>query len=439
MALGDRFKNAWNAFVGRDPTLQFNWDVGPSYGIRPDRFRYTRGNEKTIVTSVYTRLAIDTAALTVRHCKTNKEGGYLEDMDSGLNYCLNVEANIDQTGRSLLQDTAMSMFDEGVVAVVPVDTDKDPDRTKGYEILTLRTGKIVDWYPRHVRVKLYNDRTGKHEELLLPKTDVAIIENPFYSVMNEPNSTAQRLIRKLNQLDAVDSRSTSDKLDLIIQLPYIVKTAARKAQAEARKADLENQLATSKFGIAYTDGTEKVTQLNRPIENKVLESVDYLQKQLYAQLGLTEEIMNGTADEKVMENYYARTIEPIISAIVNEMKRKFLTKTARSQHQTVQYYRDPFQLTPVSSIAEMSDKFTRNEIMSSNEIRQRIGLKPVQSEQANELRNKNLSPAVGQKYSTTNGETIIEVNDEGKNVGAIGNNKSNNIQNFIQKHSNDMV
>lgn len=390
ISVGSRFKNAWNAFLNRDPTLGFR-DIGSGYSYRPDRFRLTRGNERSIVTSVYNRIALDVAAIDIRHVKLDNEGRFCSVVDSTLNNCLSVEANLDQTGRAFIQDAVMSMMDEGCIAIVPVDTDDDPDDTTGYKILSMRVGRIRDWYPKHVRVELYNENTGRKQDIIVPKETVAIVENPLYAVINEPNSTMQRLIRKLNLLDAVDEQSSSGKLDLIIQLPYVIKSEARRKQAEQRRSDIEKQLSGSKYGIAYTDGTEKITQLNRSLENNLMKQIEYLTSMLYSQLGITQSILDGTADDKTMLNYYNRTIEPIIAAIVDEMKRKFLTKTARSQNKSIKFFRDPFKLVPVADLAEISDKFTRNEIATSNEMRQVIGWKPSNDPKADELRNSNLS------------------------------------------------
>ena len=387
----DRLQHAWNAFVYNDNTYTNPQNLGGFSTFKPDRVHFSRGVEKSIVTSVYNRLALDVASLAIKHVRLDENGRYMEEVNSGLQNCLNVEANIDQTGRAFLQDVVMSMLDEGCVAIVPVDTTVNPAVSGSYEINTLRTGKILEWYPAHVRIRVYNDKKGIHEEVTLPKTSVAIIENPLYAVINEPNSTMQRLIRKLNLLDVVDEQTSSGKLDLIIQLPYVIKSEARRKQAEERRKDIEMQLSGSKYGIAYTDGTERITQLNRPAENNLMKQVEYLTSMLYSQLGLTQSVMDGSADEKTMLNYYNRTIEPIIAAIVDEMKRKFLTKTARSQKQTVMYFRDPFKLVPVNEIAEIADKFTRNEIMTSNEIRQIVGMKPADDPSADELRNKNLN------------------------------------------------
>ena len=390
LSVGSRFKNAWNAFRNREPTKVFQ-DIGYGYSYRPDRFRLTRGNERSIVTSVYNRIALDVAAIDIQHVQLDAEGQFCDVVQSGLNNCLSTEANLDQTGRAFIQDAVMSMMDEGCIAIVPVDTDDDPDDTTGYQILSMRVGRIRDWYPKHIRVELYNEETGRKQDIVVPKSTVAIVENPLYAVINEPNSTMQRLIRKLNLLDAVDEQSSSGKLDLIIQLPYVIKTEARRKQAEKRRKDIEQQLAGSKYGISYTDGTERITQLNRSLENNLMKQIEYLTSMLYSQLGITQSILDGTADDKTMLNYYNRTIEPIIAAIVDEMKRKFLSKTARSQNKSIKIFRDPFKLVPVADLAEISDKFTRNEIATSNEIRQVIGWKPSDDPKADELRNSNLS------------------------------------------------
>ena len=399
----ERLQHAWNAFLNREPPSTVHYDYGSSYSYRPDRIRLTRGNERSIVNAIYNRISIDVSAINIKHVRLDENDRFVEDIDSKLNYALNTEANIDQTGRALIQDIVMSMFDEGVVAVVPTDTTINPLISGGYDVETLRTGRIVDWYPEYVRVKLYNEKTGRREDITLPKKMVAIIENPLYSIMNEPNSTLQRLIRKLNLLDAIDEQSGASKLDLIIQLPYTIKTEARRKQAEDRRKDIEMQLAGSKYGIAYTDATEHVTQLNRSLDNNLMKQIEYLTSMLYGQLGLTENIFNGSANEQEMLNYYNSTIEPILSAITTEMNRKFLTKTARKQRQSIKYFRDPFKLVPVNQIADMADKFTRNEILSSNEFRAIIGFKPVDDERANELRNKNLnqSPDAEQPPMTT--------------------------------------
>lgn len=391
MKIADRIKHGWNAFLNRDPTYNYRDLGGPSYGYRPDRMRFTRGNERSIVTSVYNRIALDAASIDIMHVQLDKDDRFESVRDSALNECLTRNANIDQTGRAFIQDVVMSMLDEGCVAIVPVDTTFNPDITNSYDINTMRTAKIVEWYPAHVKVNLYNDRTGRKEDLILPKKTVAIIENPLYAVINEPNSTMQRLIRKLNLLDVIDEQSGSGKLDLIIQLPYVIKTDARRQQAEQRRKDIEMQLSGSKYGIAYTDGTERITQLNRSVDNNLMKQIEYLTSMLYSQLGITQAILDGSADDKTMLNYYNRTIEPIVSAIVDEIQRKFLTKTAITQKQAIAYFRDPFRLVPVNEIAEIADKFTRNEIMTSNEIRQIVGMKPSKDPNADELRNKNLS------------------------------------------------
>lgn len=389
--LGSRFKNAWNVLIGnQDPTINYN-QIGPGYSYRPDRPRMTRGNERSIVTSIYNRIALDASSIQIQHCKLDENGRYLSVINSKLNSCLNLEANLDQTGRAFVQDVVMSMLDEGCVAMVPIETTLDPKKTDSYDILSMRTGKILEWYPEHVRVRIYNDRTGNKEEIVLPKKTVGIIENPLFAVINEPNSTMQRLIRKLVLLDAIDEQSGSGKLDLIIQLPYVIKSEARRQQAETRRKDIEMQLAGSKYGIAYTDGTERITQLNRPVENNLMKQIEYLTNTLYGQLGITQAILDGSADDKTMLNYYSRTIEPIVSAIADELKRKFLTKTARSQNQSILFFRDPFKLVPVNDIAEIADKFTRNEIMTSNEIRQVVGLKPSDDPKADKLINSNLN------------------------------------------------
>ena len=388
MGFTDRLQHAWNAFMNKDPTNYYT-PSGSSYSRRPDRPRFTRGNERSTVTSVYNRIALDVASLNIKHCDLDSNGRMGSVRDSGLNTCLNLEANIDQTGRSFIQDVVMSMFDEGCVAIVPVDTDIELNESGSFDILSMRTAKILEWYPSDVRVRLYNDRTGNKEELILPKKSIAIIENPLYAIINEPNSTMQRLIRKLSLLDIIDEQSGSGKLDLIIQLPYVIKSDARRQQAEMRRKDIEEQLK-GPYGIAYTDGTEKVIQLNRPVENNLMHQVEYLTSMLYSQLGMTQSILDGSADEQTLLNYYTRTIEPIISAIVDEMKRKFLTKTARSKGQTIVFFRDPFKLVPVNNIADIADKFTRNEILTSNEVRQIIGFIPSKDPKADELVNSNI-------------------------------------------------
>ena len=391
MGFLDRLQHAYNAFINnRDPTLYMK-DMGYGYSHRPDRFRFSRGNERSIVTPIFNRIALDVSALDIRHVKLDKDDRFTEHIKSGLDRCLTLEANLDQTGRAFIQDAVMSMIDEGVVALVPIDTDIDPDVSGGYDINSMRTGQILEWYPAHIKVRVYNEKTGLKEDIIVSKKTTAIIENPFYAVMNEPSSTLQRLIRKLNLLDVIDEQSGSGKLDLIIQLPYVIKSEQRRQQAENRRQEIEKQLAGSKYGIAYTDGTEKITQLNRSVENNLLKQIEYLTSMLYSQLGITQSILDGTADEQAMLNYQNGTIEPIISAIVDEMKRKFLTKTARTQGQSIAFFRDNFKLVPVGQIAEIADKFTRNEIATSNEIRQTIGWKPSKDPSADELRNKNLS------------------------------------------------
>jgi len=382
-------------------------NLGYSSTSRPDRMYFTRGNERSIVTAIYNRIALDCADIDIRHVRLDDKKRYQDDINSGLNTILTLEANKDQTAKAFIQDLAQSMFDEGCVAAVPIDTDINPE-TGSFDIESIRVGKITEWFPDDVRVEVYNDRLGIKQELVLPKKRVAIIENPLYSIMNSPNSTLQRLIRKLNILDAIDEQSGSGKLDLIIQLPYIVKTDTRRQQAEKRRKDIEDQLSGSKYGIAYTDGTEKITQLNRSVDNNILTQIQYLTSMLYSQLGITEEILNGTADEKTMTNYLNRTIKPIVRAIVDEFKRKFLTKTARSQKQSIMYFMDPFALVPVSQLADIADKFTRNEIMSSNEMRQKCGMPPVNDPKADELRNKNLNAGDGETFATTKGKDVVE-------------------------------
>ena len=402
MGFSNRLYHAWNAFLNKDPTSYYQ-NLGISYSNRPDRPRLSQGNERSIVTSIFNRIALDVASLTIQHVRLDGEGRFLEVIDSGLNECLTVEANIDQSAQAFMQDVVLSMFDEGCVAIVPIDTTIDPNISGSYDINSMRVAKILEWYPRHVRVRVYNDRTGYKEDKVVPKNMVAIIENPLYAIVNERNSTMQRLIRKLNLLDVIDEQSGSGKLDLIIQLPYTIKTEARRQQAESRRKDIEQQLAGSKYGIAYTDGTEHITQLNRAVENNLMSQIEYLTSMVYAQLGITTGVLDGTANETTMLNYYNRTVEPIVSVIVGEMIRTFLTKTARSQKQSIAYFRDPFKLVPVSEIAEIADKLTRNEIATSNEIRQEIGWKPSKDPVADELRNKNLNPS-GTTSTTTTGE-----------------------------------
>ena len=413
--LRKRIKNAWNVFTSRDPTEQpvFH-DYGISYGYRPDRIRLTRGNERSIVNAVYNRIAIDVASIDVKHVKTDENDVFIEEIDSFLNDVLQTEANIDQTGRNLMIDAVISLLDEGVIAIVPVDIDED-EEIDSFDVLSLRVAKIIQWYPEHVKVRVYNEKTGYKQDIVINKRSVCIVENPFYSVMNEPNSTLQRLIRKLNLLDAIDEQTGSGKLDIIIQLPYVIKTEARKKQAEGRRKDIEAQLAGSKYGIAYTDGTERITQLNRPAENNLLTQIEYLTSMLYSQLGITEEVLNGTADEKTMLNYYNRTIEPIMSAIVDEMKRKLLTWNARKEGQSIKFFRNPFKLVPVTEMAEIADKFGRNEILTPNEIRGIVGFKPSDDPQANELRNRNISQSNEEieMEKGINGKEETKVNEGG--------------------------
>lgn len=400
---GTALKHAWNVFANLDTRRVFSQYGDPNYGGRPDRVRLRIPNERSMISSIYTRLSIDVASVDMRHIRTDDQARYLEDVDSGLNNCLTVEANLDQAARAFRQDIAMTLFDRGVAALVPVDTTINPEVSGGFDILTLRVGEIVAWYPEYVRISLYNDRIGRREEIVLKKSAVAIIENPLYAVMNEPNSTLQRLLNKLNLLDAIDQQSASGKLDIIIQLPYVIKSESRRQQAEQRRADIEFQLKGSQYGIAYTDGTEKITQLNRPAENNLMSQIEFLTEMLYGQLGLTEEVMNGTADEKAMLNYWNRTIEPLLTAIVESMRRTFLTKTARTQKQTVQFFRDPFRLVPIENIAEIADKFARNEIMTSNEIRQVVGMAPHKDPKADKLVNSNMPQEVPVRITNGNG------------------------------------
>ena len=413
MSFSSRLKKAWNAFKNRDPTFNYQ---GAGYSYRPDRPRLTRGNERSIVTSVYNRIDLDVSSMTIQHILLDNDGRFVETIDSDLNSCLTLESNIDQTSRAFIQDIVMSMLDEGCVAIIPIDTDVDPNSTDSYKIYSMRTGKILDWYPSSVRVRVYNDRTGNKEDIVVQKSKVAIVDNPLYAVINEPTSTMQRLMRKLSLLDVTDEQTASGKLDLIIQLPYVIKTEARRQQAELRRKDIEMQLAGSKQGIAYTDGTERITQLNRSVENNLMKQVEYLTNLLYSQLGITQTILDGTADEQTMLNYYSRTIEPIISAIVDEMKRKFLTKTARTQLQSIAFFKDPFKLVSVNSIAEIADKFTRNEIMTSNEIRQIIGMRPSKDPKADKLINSNISqPKDEQTESSDNNLINMEKEDLNQN------------------------
>lgn len=392
-SFGQRLQHAWNAFLARDPTDSY-YNYGPGYSYRPDRTRLNISNERSIITSIYNRIGIDVAGVNIRHVRLDNNGRYDSEIFSGLDNCLSLSANIDQTGRAFIQDAVMSLCDEGSIAIVPVDATINPQVSGSYDVTSMRVGKIVQWYPSYVKVDVYDEKVGTHKQITLPKSTVAIVENPLYSVMNEPSSTLQRLIRKLNILDAVDEQSGSGKLDLIIQLPYVIKTEARRKEAEKRRSDIETQLSGSKYGIAYTDGTEHITQLNRPAENNLMEQITYLTSMLYSQLGLTQAVFDGTADEKTMLNYYNRTIEPILSAIVDAMKRTFLTKTARSQKQSIMYFRDPFKLVPVTDLANIADKFTRNEILSSNEFRAIIGYKPSTDPRADALQNKNINPAL---------------------------------------------
>lgn len=410
MRLTERIQRGWNAFRNRDPTYDYR-NMGEVSYYRPDRPRFTRGNERSIVTSVYNRIALDASSINIQHVRLDDNGRFSSIIESDFNNCLCLDANVDQTGRAFIQDAVMSMLDEGCVALIPVVTDIDPDDSDSYKIFSMRTGKIIEWRPEHVKINAYNDRTGRREDIILPKSMVAIVENPLYAVINEPNSTMQRLIHKLNLMDVTDEQTASGKLDLIIGLPYVIKTPARQQQAEERRKSIEMQLASSKYGIAYTDGTEHITQLNRPVENNLMKQIEYLTNMLYSQLGITQTILDGTADDKTMLNYYNRTIEPIMSAIVDEMKRKFLTKTARSQGQSIMFFRDPFKLVPVNDVAEIADKFTRNEIMTSNEIRQIVGMKPSEDPKADQLLNSNLSHPNEEVAATP--EPAEENNDKG--------------------------
>lgn len=408
LTFGDRLRHAFDAFRNREPT-HTHQITGPGYSYRPDRPILSRGNERSIVTSLYNRIALDVAAINVNHCRIDENGKFIENINSSLNTCLNLEANLDQTGRAFMQDIVMSMLDEGCVAIVPVETSLNPAITNSYDIYSMRVGKILQWYPKHVRVRVYNENTGNREDIVMAKKNVAIVENPLFAVINEPNSTLKRLMRKLALLDVVDEQSGAGKLDLIIQLPYVIKSEARRQQAESRRKDIEMQLAGSKYGIAYTDGTERITQLNRPIENNLMKQIEYLTSMLYSQLGITQSILDGTADEQTLLNYHSRTIEPIISAIVDEMKRKFLTKTARTQNQTIAFFRDPFKLVPIANLAEIADKLTRNEILTSNEVRQVIGMKPSNDPKADQLVNSNMPQS---NYETVDLNVSEEVVDE---------------------------
>lgn len=420
MAITNRLYHAWNAFLNKDPTTDYQSNASYGSYTRPDRIRLSGGNERSMITAVYNRIALDVAAMKIEHVKLDNNGRYLETLDTGLNNCLTLSANIDQTGRALIQDATISMFDEGVIAIVPVDTTMDPEVSGSYDIQSMRVGKIIQWYPHTVKVRLYNDQLGIKQDVLFDKSVVAIVENPLYIVMNGPNSTLQRLIRKLNLLDAIDEQSGSGKLDLIIQLPYVVKSPTKKAMAETRRAEMEKQLAGSQYGVAYADGTERITQLNRPVGNNLMAQIEYLTSMVYSQLGITQSILDGTADEKTMLNYYNRTVEPILSQFVDEMRRKFLTTTARTQKKSIMFFRDPFKLVPISQIADIADKFTRNEITSSNEMRQVIGMKPSDDPKADELRNKNISAPAGS--TPTNGVSddnptpdIPTINNKGGN------------------------
>lgn len=436
MGFSNRLYHAWNAFLNKDPTSYYQ-NLGISYSNRPDRPRLSQGNERSIVTSIFNRIALDVASLTIQHVRLDGEGRFLEVIDSGLNECLTVEANIDQSAQAFMQDVVLSMFDEGCVAIVPIDITIDPNISGSYDINSMRVAKILEWYPRHVRVRVYNDRTGYKEDKVVPKNMVAIIENPLYAIVNERNSTMQRLIRKLNLLDVIDEQSGSGKLDLIIQLPYTIKTEARRQQAESRRKDIEQQLAGSKYGIAYTDGTEHITQLNRAVENNLMSQIEYLTSMVYAQLGITTGVLDGTANETTMLNYYNRTVEPIVSVIVGEMIRTFLTKTARSQKQSIAYFRDPFKLVPVSEIAEIADKLTRNEIATSNEIRQEIGWKPSKDPVADELRNKNLNPS-GTTSTTTTGEAeAVDTSAQDAIVDELFNSLEAEIDKIIENYMPD--
>lgn len=399
MGLKNRLQHAWNAFANKDPTYSSGYG---GYLYRPDRPRFSRGNERSIVTAVLNKISMDCAAINVEHVRLDDNNRFVEVLNTGLNKCLTLEANLDQTGRAFIQDVVMSLMDEGCIAIVPVETTLNPNISGGFDITNMRVGKVLEWYPDRVSIRVYNEKTGQKQDIIMPKNAVSIVENPLYAVMNEPNSTMQRLIRKLNILDAIDEQSGSGKLDLIIQLPYLVRSQQRKQQAEERRKAIEDQLSNSKYGVAYTDGTEHVTQLNRSVENNLMSQIEYLTSMLYSQLGITQSVMDGTADDKTMLNYYNRTIEPILSAIVDEMKRKFLTKTARSQKQSIVFFRDPFRLVPVADLAEIADKMTRNEIMSSNEIRQIVGMKPSEDPKADELRNKNLSEPTSEETNNDN-------------------------------------
>ena len=401
----DRLKHAWNAFMNKDPTIETYKDIGPGFGVKPDRMYLRPVSERSIINTIINRFAIDCSSIDIRHVRLDEQGRYLSTIDSKFNNCLTVEANTDQTGRALLTDLVSSMLDEGVIAVVPTDTNLNP-KVGSYDILEMRVGRIIQWYPEHVQIRLYNENDGQRHDVTLPKAQVAIIENPFYQIMNAPNSTMQRLRRKLALLDTVDEQNASKKLNMIIQLPYIVRNETKRKEAEKRRADMEKQLAESKYGVAYMDGTEKITQINRPLDSGLQDQVKYLYELLFTQLGVTPEILNGTANSDAMTNYYNRIIEPILTAICEEYVRKFLTKTARSQRQSVKFFRDPFKLVPVDKMADLADKFTRNEILTSNEVRQIVGMLPSQDPSADELRNKNISASDSEEHLDIHGNPI---------------------------------
>lgn len=411
-SLISRAKHAWNAFMGRDPTP---YDYGPASYYSPNYARYYQGSETTTIMAVYNRIALDVASVVIQHVRLDENDRYSETINDGLNYCLTQEANIDQTSRAFVQDCVLSMFTNGSIAIVPVEATNDITFTDSYDVLSMRVGKIVEWRPQYVKIDLYNENDGQHHEIMLPKRCVAIVPNPLYAIINEPNSTMQRLMRKISMLDAIDAQNSAGKLDLIIQLPYVIKSDARKKQAEERRREIEVQLSGSKYGIAYTDGTEKITQLNRPLENNLQAQIEYLTSQFYAQLGITTEVLNGSADESTMLNYNSRTIEPIVAAIVDAMRVKFLSKTARSQRQDIIYFRDPFKLVPISKLADIADKFTRNEILTSNEVRQIAGMKPSSDPNADELRNKNLNKSAEEVAQTPSNDTTNNKKEEIQN------------------------
>lgn len=412
MGIIQRTKNAWNAFMGRDPTP---YDYGPASYYSPNYARYYQGSETTTIMAVYNRIALDVASVVIQHVRLDENDRYSETINDGLNYCLTQEANIDQTSRAFVQDCVLSMFTNGSIAIVPVEATNDITFTDSYDVLSMRVGKIVEWRPQYVKIDLYNENDGQHHEIMLPKRCVAIVPNPLYAIINEPNSTMQRLMRKISMLDAIDAQNSAGKLDLIIQLPYVIKSDARKKQAEERRREIEVQLSGSKYGIVYTDGTEKITQLNRPLENNLQAQIEYLTSQFYAQLGITTEVLNGSADESTMLNYNSRTIEPIVAAIVDAMRVKFLSKTARSQRQDIIYFRDPFKLVPISNLADIADKFTRNEILTSNEVRQIAGMKPSSDPNADELRNKNLNKSAEEVAQTPSNDTTNNKKEEIQN------------------------